>query len=431
MNFFEVLKNKIKNRHGKNVNVLQRYNINARPTITSILSNNADDGVGGIDLIASHFASLSLKVYNSKNGREKGDHWLTALIKNPNIDDVQFVFFYNIAYDYLTAGNVYIYIYIDRETGRPTSFFRLPPSEVTVLRDEQKQKIFIHAGKQYTAKNILHIPSRHHYDNTKGQSIFKAHAETFDTLNDLNDQLRKSANNFAVEGDRPVLDISEKFENVTDAQAEAFRDKFISDYSGPENVSKPIVLMKGLKLASLKGAPLSQREQQFFENRKEQKETINDILGIPQGFNGGQTTLDLEALHILFLGNAIRPIALTVSQYFNKLLDRFDFGKTYVEFNFNSLLRTGIQTRIESYAKQLGNGILTPNEIRALEGMPATKDGAGENLFIPANLIPLQEDIINAFLASSRLKLAEAEQKKSENDEKNEKNLINLGDDKK
>ncbi|UTC82646.1 phage portal protein [Treponema denticola] len=427
MNIFNFFKSKQNTQ--KRGNPLVNYTLHSIPTLASVLSGPEDDGIGAIDLIASYFASLSLKVYSAKNNKTIDDHWLAALIKNPNMDDAQFNFFYQIAYDYLNEGNVYIYIYIDRTSGRPTSFFRLPPNEVTVYRNDSRHKIFRHKDREYTAKNIIHIPSRFSFDGTTGKSIFKKHAATFDTFSDLNSQLKKSATNFAVEGDRPVLDISEAFDSVTDEQADAFRDKFIREYSGVENVSKPVVLKKGFKLTSLKGAPLSQREQQFFENRKEQKEIINDIFGVPKGFNGGETSLDLEALHILFLGNAIRPIALTVAQYFNKLLDRFDFGKTYVKFNFNSLLRTSLQSRIDSYSKQLGNGILTPNEIRGMEGLPPTVDDAGDNLFIPANLLPLKKDIVDSFLASSRLKLAELENK-GENTG-NEEKLLNLGDDKK
>lgn len=423
MKFFDGIKNRFTKR---TIAGLEKYTLHSVPTLASLIKNQEDDGIGSLDLVASYFASLSLKVYRKKDNQSDDEHWFSYLIKNPNVDEVQFNFFYQIAHDYLKYGNVFIYLYIDYRENRPVSIFRLPPNEVYVTRDENLQKTFTYKGKTYTAKNILHIPSRFGYDGTKGKSIFDAHAKTFDIFGDLNTQLQKSTQNYAVEGDRPVLDISEKFDNVSDEQAYAFRDKFIHEYSGSENISKPIVLLKGLKLSSLKGAPLSQKEQQFFENRKEQKEIINEIFGVPQGFTGGDSKFDIEALHILLLGNAIRPIALSVTQYFNKLLDRFDYGTSYVEFNFNTLLRTSLQSRIDSYMKQLGNAVLTPNEIRSLEGRPATKDEAGDNLFIPANLIPLQKEIVDAYLASSRLKLAEAQKKAGE-----EKNQSGIGDDKK
>ena len=407
---------------------LDKYTLNSVPTLASILGSQEDDGISALDLVASYFASLSLKVYERKNNRHISNHWFTELIRNPNIDDIQFDFFYRIAYDYLKSGNVFLYVYLESKSGMPVSLFRLPPEEVSVTRNEHKQKVFTHKGTQYSAHNILHIPSRFCFDGTVGKSIFKTHAQTFDTFYNLNSQLKKAATNYAVEGDRPVLDISEKFDNVSDEQARTFRDSFIHEYSGSENVSKPIVLMKGLKLSSLKGSPLSQREQQFFENRKEQKDIIADIFGIPKGFTGGETHFSLEDLHILLLGNAIRPIALTVSQYFNKLLDRFDGGTSYVEFNFNSLLRTSLQTRIDSYAKQLGNAVLTPNEIRVLEGLPETRDDSGDNLFIPANLLPLQKEIVDAFLASSRQKI---EAMQNAQPQQEEKDMLNVGDDKK
>lgn len=61
-----------------------------------------------------------------------------------------------------------------------------------------------------------------------------------------------------------------------------------------------------------------------------------------------------------------------------------------------------------------------------MEGRPASSDDAGDNLFIPANLIPLRKEQIEAYLASSRLKLKEAERLESE-----EQGLLPIGDDKK
>jgi len=389
------------------------------PTLHDILYSTPEDGIGALDLVCSYFASTSLKVYSARNKTVLDKHWFSMLIKSPNDEDIPFQFLYQAAKDYLVAGNVYIYIYVDYTTGKPCALFRLPAREVSTVRNERNQKVFTYRNQSYTSKQILHIPSRYGFDGTVGRSIFAVNAGTFDILGKLNDQLRSSTK--AIIGDRPILDISERYSDVSDEQAGYFRDKFIKEYSGVENASKPIVVNKGVKVSSLKGTPLSQKDQQFFENRNDQKKAICELFGVPVGFFGGETNFDIESMHILLLDNAIRPLALSFSQYFNKLLDRYDFGKSYVEFNFNSLLRTSLQARIESYSKQLTNGMLSPNEIRELEGRPPTQDDSGDNLFIPSNIIPVRKEQIEAYLASSRLKLKEMEEKEN----------LDLGDDKK
>ncbi len=61
-----------------------------------------------------------------------------------------------------------------------------------------------------------------------------------------------------------------------------------------------------------------------------------------------------------------------------KLLQR---GERYcTRINFDSLLRADMSTRYAAYAVAVTNGILTPNEIRAREGLPAVEGGDGIRL---------------------------------------------------
>jgi hypothetical protein len=53
------------------------------------------------------------------------------------------------------------------------------------------------------------------------------------------------------------------------------------------------------------------------------------------------------------------------------------------------------------------SGILTPNEIRAKEGLSELP--AGNDVFIPGNLIPLREEVLNAMMGSAKLKVKELE----------------------
>jgi phage portal protein BeeE len=67
-------------------------------------------------------------------------------------------------------------------------------------------------------------------------------------------------------------------------------------------------------------------------------------------------------------------------------MPRTDWGKVDIEFNFDSLLRADKATRLESQAKAVNAGLLTPNEGRAEEGLPS-KPG-GDTIYLNGTLVP-------------------------------------------
>jgi phage portal protein BeeE len=127
--------------------------------------------------------------------------------------------------------------------------------------------------------------------------------------------------------------------------------------------------------------------------------------------NGTETT-NIESLYTIFIENAIRPLATQFEQSINKLIP---FGEPiYFEYSYNSLLKTSLQTRIDTYVKQLNNGVLTHNEVRRKENLPETNEDSGDTLFIPANLMPLKDDVISAYMSGAQLKLQELENKEDQ-----------------
>jgi hypothetical protein len=94
-------------------------------------------------------------------------------------------------------------------------------------------------------------------------------------------------------------------------------------------------------------------------------------------------------------------------------------------------MKTSLQTRIDTYIRQLNNGILSVNEIRQKENLPKNTENAADTLFIPSNLMPLKDRQIDSLLASAQLKLDELQEKKESNSKEfHTENPKNLGDDK-
>jgi HK97 family phage portal protein len=84
-----------------------------------------------------------------------------------------------------------------------------------------------------------------------------------------------------------------------------------------------------------------------------------------------------------FLEAEMRATVMTSSQR----------GQLDIEFSFDGLLRATFGTRYEAYVKGMNNGMITPNEIRQLENYPAMT--GGDQLFVPANLMPIERMATN------------------------------------
>ena len=90
-------------------------------------------------------------------------------------------------------------------------------------------------------------------------------------------------------------------------------------------------------------------------------------------------------------------------------------------------MKTSLTKRVDAYSKQLMNGQLTINEIRAKENLPEIDSEAANTLVIPSNLMPVRDDIFDAYMASAKEKL----KKVNDSSDLNNSDSTGIGDDKK
>lgn len=353
-------------------------------------------GFAAVDLICSSVANLSCAFYDKETKQAVKDYYLYDLIHNPNIDETKFQFFYNSVKDYIN-GNVYWYIY-DNEDGDIVSLFRLNPNSVKVKRNGYNQKIFSYNGLEYTSEKILHIPSRYGYNGLIGKSIFTECNQIFSNALELDSYIKNSFDNNI--GNRLIIDITKEYPNATEEQIEQLKNKFRQNYTGIKNAGRPLVKSGKIEYNKIETDFKDNRANQLVENRQFQEKEVAKLFGVPLPLLNGTESNNIESLYTMFIENAIRPVATQFEQSINKLIPYRDRNYLYFEYNYASLIKTSLQTRIDTYAKQLTNGILSPNEIRAKENLPEIE--AGDNHFVPANMMPLTDDIVNAYMAKSK-----------------------------
>lgn len=376
------------------------YSIGSFTTSTA-QSRKDSTSAACLDLICSAFADLHGAMYSSVSGDRVTGHWLDILLKEPNLDETRYQFLYQSALDYFN-GNVYWLK--AKKSDQVISMFRLDPNKMRVSRDDStNMKVFSYKGKAYSSDEIVHIPSRFGYNGLVGRSIFSEYSAVFQASNEIDDFVNNSFNNSL--GKRAIIDISKQFPNATPEQIEAIRNKYQAQYSGARNAGKPFVKADKIDFNVLESGTVDNRASQLIENREFQEKEISKIFGVPLSFLKGENKYgDLETLYTVFLQNAIKPLATSFEQSLNKMLGAYEREMFYFEFDYNSVLKTSLAARIDSYTKQLTSGILSVNEVRAKENLRPIGQACGDTQFIASNLMPLRDTVIDAYMASSKLK---------------------------
>lgn len=174
---------------------------------------------------------------------------------------------------------------------------------------------------------------------------------------------------------------------LTEAQRKALVESWIQSHQGPTRAHSPAVLEGGLKV---KSTGSTNKDSQLLELRAFQVEDICRMFGVPP-FLIGQTEkttswgTGVEQTMIGFLQfNLLDWVVMWNTAIKRDLLNSATDQNTYGEHILESLLQADIKTRMDAYAIAITNGILSRNEVRQKENLPAY-DG-GEEYLYPANM---------------------------------------------
>ena len=147
-----------------------------------------------------------------------------------------------------------------------------------------------------------------------------------------------------------------------------------------------ITMPEGLEIKPIGADP---EKTQMLEVQRFCVEQIPRIFSLPPTFlqdltNGTYSNTEQQDLH--FAKHTLKRWVEQFEQELNLKL----FGRnadTFVEFSMDGLLRGDFKTRMEGYASGIQNGVLKPNEARAMENRPS--DPAGDLLMIQGATVPI------------------------------------------
>lgn len=339
-----------------------------------------------VRLISQTVASLPLIVYRTTpKGREiVTDHWFSDLMRRPNKYQTRYEFWEHQVANLALHGNMYARK--GERAGRIISLIPLNPlqTETKILAGDVAH-LFSTDGDVavLSAQSVWH--ARMNGDLVVGKSPLQFGAKVLGVAQSAEQQVV----NVYANGGKPsgVLSLDRL---LTADQRRAARESFGSLTTGTDE--RLLVLEQGMKFEPIS---LSPEDIQLLESRRYQLEEICRWFGVPSVLvndTSGSTTWGSGIAELVsgFYKLNLRPYleAIENSISTHLLSDEDVRNGIEVEFDFEGLLRADQRSRFEGYAAGINNGILTPNEARAMEWLPRV--AGGDRLLIQGAMVPVE-----------------------------------------
>jgi len=333
----------------------------------------------GVSIRGEVLGSLPFMLYERRadGGKDRAtDHPLYKLIHDrPNAWTSAAEFIMQIEVDCMMEGAGYALA--NRSGDKIVELIRLAPRSVECKIDdanlEPKYDVTLKDGRKrtYRWQDVLHVP-------TLGNlSAIRQGREAIGVCIALE---RHAARLFG-RGGRPsgVLQMKGK---LSPTALDRIRTSWNAGHAG-ENSGQTAILEEGMEFNPL---TFNSVDLQFQELRAFQVIEIARALGVPPNLLmdfGRATWGNAEQMAQGFLTFTLFPRMKLWAGAVSRLLSAEDQQRFVPEFVADALVQAEIAARFEAYAKAIGNGILNPNEVRALENRPPYE--GGDEFRVPMN----------------------------------------------
>lgn len=343
-----------------------------------------------VRLIADTIATLPIHVKRRMPDGSRVtvyDHPVARLLQSPSPLYARIDFLRSLISAEELAGNSFAYIAERDALGYPTRLDHYQPSEVRVMKGSND--VFYHIaplGVIVPSRDVIH---------------FKGYAPD------------------GIEGKSPIALLRDEMENCANATAcskELYKRDlrtagvFSTDHKlGPEGIKNlfkslgamvrkaktsaaPIILEEGLKYSPIQ---LSPEDAQFVAMKLLSIDQVAVAFGVPPHKAGDLTRgtySNNEQANIEFYNDCLRPRAEHIKEELNrKLFLESERAEYYIDIDFHGLLRADTAARKDYYTAMFNIGVMSSNDIRALEDLPAYE--GGDKYYVPVNLAPANGEV--------------------------------------
>ncbi|WPC19428.1 phage portal protein [Pediococcus inopinatus] len=336
--------------------------------------------------LSNMLASLPFKEYKKYDEQSGTD--VADLLVNPNDNISGFTMISQLEVSRNRDGNGYALIERDK-TMAPIAMFPIPANYVTPMVDQDSGELYY----QVTGKDknmIVHNSDMIHVRHIMGPESYVG-ISPISVLKNALDFDNAVASFSLSEMDKVDTFVLTYGSNVSDEKRKQITNNFekFRQYNGGVLFQEPGVTIDRLDRNFEMG--------DITDSDKITRTRIANAFNVPLSFvndSSGTGVNSNEQLMTQFVQMTLSPITKQYETEFNrKLLTRNQRKQGYYfKFNLNALMRGDITSRSAYYQMAKRNGILTSNDIRALEDVPLSSDPNADKLVESGDLYPIDMD---------------------------------------
>jgi len=338
--------------------------------------------------ISETIAGLPVHVYIRESGgrseKAPANHPLQILLHNrPCSWLTRFEFWEYMIGNLELRGNAYAAIVRDK-FGTPVDIWPASPDNTTISETESGL-VYSLNGRLLHSENVIHLRSQLTYGHY-GISPVGALAQSIG--------LQLSAEEYGArvfDGDGMMRMALTTDQVLRDKEMiQDLKRSWRESIGGNKNAHETAILHGGIKPVNI---GINPKDAQLLELMKATRQDIIRAYRIPPhkvGELGDATFSNIEHQGYEWKEDSILPRVCRIEAALEcKLINP---GTPYfIRFNLDSLGRADFATRMAGYVQAYGNGIMSANEIRALEDLPPYREG--DTYFRPLNLAPVDAPI--------------------------------------
>lgn len=341
-----------------------------------------------VKLLSETVSSLPLHIYRkTEDGRRPYDtHPLSILFAGKvNKWQTKIEFFETVLLNLVTTGNAYTII--TRSEGRITSLVPLMSSQVETMMLDDGSVVYNYINDDdvlvLAAENIWHLKLMG--NGTMGLSPLAYQRNSLGIAQAAESSVTKIYRNGAKPSGVITID-----RVLTPAQRDQVRASFSTLTVSTDD--RLMVLEGGMKFDAIS---LSPQDIELLQSRKFQISEICRWYGVPSVMvndNNGTSVWGsgIEQVMQGFYKLTLRPLLEKIeASIMVNLLSASERSRMEVEFDFDALLRADAKSRFEAYRIGINTGVMTPNEARAMEHLPAMP--GGDQLLVQGAMMPVDQ----------------------------------------
>lgn len=329
---------------------------------------------------AGFISSLPFQVFRKTDkGRELDTtHPASYLLsRRPNNKLSKTVYFDRAMNHFELQGNHFAFIQ-HNGIGKPTSLNLEKPENVTVIEGIDSL-IYKLKGVEDLVPSYKMIHVQNMGDGCNGKSVLSYMREDASLMMDI----RGYGESFFGRGGKPAGLVLPK-RDVTPTQRQEMKHSFTE----AKMQGGDVVMPWGWEYKEMSIPP---KDADWVVSNDITVSMVARWFGVPTQKLGDSAVKysNVEFMGIEFLQDTMAPIASKFeNEYTNKLFPLSSEANLYAEFNLDAYLRADSVSKAEAMAKRVQNGLLTPNEGRALDNRDA-KEG-GDDLMMQGATVPIK-----------------------------------------